>query len=66
MPILLDALKFIAIIVAAIVLGNMFLAELRKSNRKGDPWYRPYLSLPGLLILFGLFGVPVIVWLYKQ
>ena len=66
MPVLIEALKFIAIIVAAILLGNMFLTELKKSIHKGDPWYRPYLSLPGILIMIALFVVPFLLWLFRR
>ena len=50
----LTLIKYGGVLVAAIILGNWFLAEVRKANRQGQPWYKPYLSLPGLLILLAL------------
>ena len=51
-------LKAIAILIAAFLLGNWFLAEVRKAKRAKKPWYAPYLTLPGLLILITLL-IPV-------
>ena len=50
----LTFIKFGGVLVAAILLGNWFLAEVRKASRQQQPWYKPYLSLPGLLILLAL------------
>ena len=50
----LTFIKFGGVLVAAILLGNWFLAEVRKASRLRQPWYKPYLSLPGLLILLAL------------
>ena len=47
-------IKFGGVLVAAIILGNWFLAEVRKAGRQRQPWYKPYLSVPGLLILLAL------------
>lgn len=51
-------LKAIAILIAAFLLGNWFLAEVRKAKRAKKPWYAPYLTVPGLLILITLL-IPV-------
>ena len=50
----LTLIKLGGVLVAAIILGNWFLAEVKKASRQGQPWYKPYLSLPGLLILLAL------------
>ncbi len=47
-------IKFGGVLVAAIILGNWFLAEVRKASMQRQPWYKPYLSVPGLLILIAL------------
>ncbi|MFC1505039.1 hypothetical protein ACFL5W_00840 [Thermodesulfobacteriota bacterium] len=57
-------LKAICVLVAAALIGNWFLAELRKTNTTGRPWYKTYLTLPGLLILFAVM-IPVILWFMK-
>jgi hypothetical protein len=46
-------------LIAAIIVGNWFLAEIKKSGRKQHPWYKPYLSVPGLIILAAL-SLPLI------
>ena len=57
-------IKAICVLVAAALIGNWFLAEVRKAKAAGKPWYAPYLSLPGLLILIVLM-VPIIYWFLK-
>ena len=51
---LFSLIKYAAVLVAAIIIGNWFLNETRKAKAKKEPWYRPYLSLPGLIILAAL------------
>ncbi len=58
---LIFGLQMIPVLVAAILVGNWFLSEVHKSRREGGPWYRPYVSAPGVLILLVLL-VPVVVW----
>ncbi len=53
-------LRFIAVLVAAAIIGNWFLSELRKARAARLPWYRPYLSIPGLLILAAVL-LPVLL-----
>ena len=57
--------KIIAPLVAAIFLGNWFMSEVRKARFKGAPWYQPYLSIPGLLIILAVL-VPIILWIIKS
>jgi TRAP-type C4-dicarboxylate transport system permease small subunit len=58
---LINIVKLIAVLAAALVVGNSFLAELKKARALGLPWYKPYLTLPGILILIAIFVVPVIL-----
>jgi hypothetical protein len=51
--------KFITVLVAALIIGNWFLAEVRKAKLRKEPWYKPYLSIPGLIILAAL-SLPLI------
>jgi hypothetical protein len=51
--------KYSAVLVAAIVIGNWFLAEVKKAKITQQPWFKPYLSIPGLIILAAL-SLPII------
>lgn len=57
--------KYLAVLVAAVIVGSSFLDKDRKAKRQGEPWYKPYLSLPGLLILVVLL-LPVVVWFLRK
>lgn len=56
---LFTLVKFIAVLVAALIIGNWFLTEARKARLNKEPWYKPYLSVPGLIILAAL-SLPLI------
>ncbi len=51
-------LKAIPILAAAFLLGNWFLSEVRKAKAAAKPWYAPYLTIPGLLVLVALM-IPI-------
>ena len=51
-------LKTISILAAAFLLGNWFLSEVRKAKAAAKPWYAPYLTIPGLLVLVALM-IPI-------
>jgi len=55
----LTLVKYGGVLIAAIILGNWFLAEVKKAHRQQQPWYKPYLSVPGLIILAAL-SLPLI------
>ena len=59
---LLNLIKYAAVLVAAIIIGNWFLSKSRKAKRNEEPWYRPYVSVPGLIILAAL-SLPLILLL---
>jgi len=59
-------LKLIPILIAAILLGNWFLSELKRANATGKPWYTAYLSIPGLLIMLAILVIPVVLWLMSH
>jgi hypothetical protein len=54
----MSILKAIPILVAAFLLGNWFLAEVKKAKMARKPWYAPYLSIPGILVIIALL-IPV-------
>lgn len=58
---MLELLKFVPILVAAALVGNWFLSEVKKARANGEKWYKPYLSIPGFLILVILM-LPLILW----
>jgi hypothetical protein len=55
----LTLVKYGGVLIAAIILGNWFLAEVKKAHRQQQPWYKPYLSVPGLIIL-AVLSLPLI------
>ena len=57
-------LKAIPILVAAFFLGNWYLSEVRKAKAARKPWYAPYLTIPGILILI-VFMIPVFLKFYR-
>jgi len=62
---MLSLIKYAAVLVAAIIIGNWFLAEVRKAKTNRAPWYKPYLTLPGLIILVAL-SLPLILMLIDK
>jgi hypothetical protein len=63
---ILNLIKIIPILIAAILLGNWFLAELKHANTTGKPWYTAYISAPGLLILLAILVIPIVLWLMSH
>lgn len=59
-------LKIIPVLIAAILLGNWFLAELKRANATSKPWYTAYISVPGLLILLAILVIPIVLWLMSH
>ena len=57
--------KYVAVLVAASILGNWFLSEIKKARLAGAPWYAPYVSIPGLLIIIAII-LPLIYWLLTR
>jgi hypothetical protein len=57
--------KIIAPLAAAILVGNWFMSEVKKVRIKGGPWYQPYLSIPGIMIILAIL-LPVIFWMLKR
>jgi hypothetical protein len=62
---LLSLIKYVAVLVAALIIGNWFLTEVRKAKTINAPWYKPYLSVPGLIILAAL-SLPLIFLLIDK
>lgn len=60
-----EIFRFIAVLVAAVLLGNWFMAEVRKSRVKNEPRYKPYLTLPGIIIVIAVL-MPLIYWVIMK
>jgi hypothetical protein len=59
----LTVLKAIPILLAALLLGNWFLSEVKKARAARKPWWAPYFTIPGALILIVLM-IPVFLHLF--
>jgi len=46
--------RYAAVLVAAMIIGSWFLVEVKKAKFAKQAWYKPYLSIPGLIILAAL------------
>ena len=57
-------LKAIPILLAAFLLGNWFLSEVKKAKLAAKPWYAPYLTIPGILIII-VFMIPVYLRFFR-
>ena len=58
---IIDLLRMVSVLAAAALLGNWFLKELKKAKQAGAPWYRPYVSPPGLIIILIVLVAPILV-----
>jgi len=59
-------IKLVAVFMAATMLGRWFQDEIKKSTIRKEPWHKPCLSLPGLIILAVMFLLPVLIWIIKS
>jgi hypothetical protein len=66
MDTLFQLLKVCAILVASAMLGNWFLSEVKASKRRGAPWYTPYVSIPGIIVIGFIILVPVLIWALRD
>jgi len=62
---IVDLLRIVSVLVAAIMLGSWFQKELRKAWIRGLPWYKPYLSPPGLMIVLLIVFLPILARLLQ-
>jgi hypothetical protein len=59
---IVEIIKMIAVVAAAATLGNWFLKEIKKSRARRSPWYTPYISLPGILVIIAIL-LPILIYL---
>jgi len=63
---LVTIIKAAAVLIAALILGNSFLGELKKARALGLPWYKPYLSPAGIVILIAILVVPILLKIMQR
>lgn len=63
---LITLTKYMAVLVAAMIIGNWFLIEVKKAKFNNQPWYKPYISVPGLIILAAVLGLPLLLLLFAK
>lgn len=66
MAALLELMKVCAVLIASAMLGNWFLSEVKASKKKGAPWYTPYISIPGIIVICSIILLPVLLWLFHS
>ncbi|NNF99026.1 MAG: hypothetical protein HKM93_06585 [Desulfobacteraceae bacterium] len=59
MSVVTNVIQLLAVLIAALLLGNWYLAEVKKARLAKKPWYAPYISLPGLLIITAIIILPL-------
>ena len=52
-------------LLASILLGKQFISELRRANATHAPWYAPYLTPSGILVIAAV-AAPLIYWLVTR
>ncbi len=58
-------LIYLPVLIASVIVGRWFLSEVAKSKQKREPWYKPYLSIPGIIIIIGLMA-PVVIYVLTR
>jgi hypothetical protein len=61
----LEIIKYVPVLVAALLLGNWFMTEVKKAKIQQKPWYAPYLSIPGILILLAI-SLPIFIKIFMN
>lgn len=62
----MELVKAVCILIAACMLGNWFMTELKKSRREKKPWYAVYLTIPGILIVTAILLLPFVAWIVQS
>lgn len=66
MDMVAQIIKLAAVLIAAIMLGNWFLREVKSARARKKPWYTPYLSPPGIMILLIAIALPLAMWYWRR
>jgi hypothetical protein len=62
----LKIIQLIAVLLAASILGNWYLAEYKKARAAHLPSYRGYFSLPGICIILLILLLPILARLIQK
>ena len=62
----LKIIQLIAVLLAASILGNWYLAEYKRSRAAQLPSYRAYFSLPGICILLLILLLPLLARMIQR
>lgn len=62
----LKIIQLIAVLLAACILGNWYLAEYKKARAANLPSYRAYFSLPGICILLLILLLPLLARMIQK
>ena len=64
-PKIIETVKIVAVLLAAALVGNWFLSEVKKARSRAKAWYADYFSLPGLITILAIC-LPFIIWLLTR
>ncbi len=56
--------KMAAMVIAAVILGRWFMAEVKAVRIKGEPAYKAYLSIPGIIIILAIILLPIMARIF--
>lgn len=62
MPGFLEILRMGAALAGGALLGHWFLKEVRQARAAGKPWYAPYKTIPGMLVILAIIILPLLYW----
>ncbi len=62
---MLSILQFAPIIICSVIVGRWFLSEVKKAKSANLPWFSPYFTIPGILVLMGLTA-PLFIYLLMK
>jgi ABC-type tungstate transport system substrate-binding protein len=58
--------KMAAVLIAAVMIGNWFMAEQRKNKAQALPWFRVYFTAPGLIVAGAILVLPFLIVFLKR
>ncbi|MBU4316561.1 MAG: hypothetical protein KKF30_04730 [Proteobacteria bacterium] len=62
----MEILRVGTVLLASAIIGNWFMAEQKKNKVRGLPWYRVYLTVPGMIIVAAVLILPLMLVFFKQ
>jgi hypothetical protein len=58
---LIQLFSYSCVLIAAVIMGKWFIAELQKVRAAGKPLYAAYATTPGILIILFILILPVAI-----